>query len=194
MYKTLDKLPIKTYMLIDESGDINQLLFDGEKCDESELSNLWQKLKDEFSDLSNNPDDKKNLRLSKQIKANETKHQIIETYCICLDFEWDDEMVETLRDWGYTLSDTNYHEDLERIKREADGLLLKIENLKRLLPKTDENSNVTIDDVLASHSSILGFDFDYETISCKKYLAQKKQIDVKMKHAEAESKRNKPKK
>lgn len=194
MYKTLDILPIKKYMLIDESGDIHLLLFDDEKCDEDELSNLWLKLKEEFSELSNDADEKKILRLSKQIKSSETKHQIIESFCICLDFEWDDEIVKTLRDWGYILREDNYYEDLERIKRESDGLLIKAENLRKLLPKTDENSTVTIDDVLASHSSILGFDFDYETISCKKYLAHKKQIDIKMKHAEAEAKRNKPRK
>lgn len=193
MYNTLDKLPIKTYMLINETGEISLLLFEGEKADENELSIIWNKLDNEFKDLSNDPDEKKNLRLAKQIMRYETKHQLIETYCICLDFEYDEEIAEALRAWGYKLTYENYYEDLERIKRESDGLLLKIEDLKTLLPKTEGGSTVTIDDVLASHSSILGFDFDYETISCRKYLAHKKQIDIKMKHAEAEAKRNKNK-
>lgn len=191
MYKTLDKLPIKTYFLIEETGDINLLLFEGEKCDENELNVLWLKLQAEFSDLAQDPEDKKSLRILKEVKRCETKHQLIDAFCVCLDFDWDEEMVQILRNWGYVLTEENYYEDLEKIKRESEGLLIKAENLKKLLPKSEESgSNVTIDDVLASHSSILGFDFDYETISCKKYLAHKKQIDVKMKHAEAEFKRN----
>lgn len=190
MYKTLDKLPIKIYYQIEETGDVNLLLFEGEQCNENELVSIWLKLQEEYSDLAQDPEDTKTLRILKEIKRCELKHQLIDVYCKCLDFDWDDEMVRALRTWGYSLTEENYYKDLERIKRESEGLLIKAENLKRLLPKSEGTSNnVTIDDVLASHSSILGFDFDYETISCKKFLAQKKQIDIKMKHAAAEAKR-----
>jgi len=190
MYDTLDKLPVKRYFQILETGDFNLLLQKKDKVSEEELLLIWEKIFEEFSNLNEDVDTKKTLRIAKDVERNQIKYKLVQNFCIALDFDWDDELVEILRDWGYTLTKENYYEDLEKIKRESEGLLLKAENSKKQMPKIDEDSDVTVDDVLASYSSIMGFDFDYDTIVCTKYLALKKQINAKIKIAEANNQQN----
>jgi len=185
MYDTLDKLPVKRYFQILETGDFNLLLQKKDKATEEELLLIWEKIFEEFSNLNEDVDTKKTLRIAKDVERNQIKYKLVQNFCIALDFDWDDELIEILRDWGYTLTEENYYDDLEKIKRESEGLLLKAENSKKQMPKIDEDSDVTVDDVLASYSSIMGFDFDYDTIVCTKYLALKKQINAKIKIAEA---------
>ena len=112
-----------------------------------------------------------------------------------LKFDWDNELVGILRGFGYTITQVRYYDDLERIERESKALLVKAANLQRMLPKADgEKSEVTIYDVLASYSAILGIDFDFEALSCLKYISMQKQVASKIKASEQQAEANKPKK
>ena len=71
---------------------------------------------------------------------------------------------------------------------------MKAKNIKKRLPKKDSNSvstKVSIDRVFAFYSSVLGYDFEYNTISVTKVLALKEQVDNKLKSIEDQIQRNK---
>lgn len=193
MYDTLDRLRLKTYYEILETGNHALLLKKDEKQDDEILAVLWEKLFIEFSEANEDAETKKTLRILKDIERSQMKYSLVENFCIALDFEWDEEIVTILRGWGYTLREDQeyYYDDLDRIKREAEGLLLKAENTRKQLPQISENENLTVDDILASYSSIMGFDFDYDKITCRKYLAIKRQINVKIKMASEVNAQNK---
>jgi len=55
------------------------------------------------------------------------------------------------------------------------------------LPKETEKGTFTIDDVMASYSLILGFDFDYNFISYTKFYALQNQVNAKIKALEKQN-------
>lgn len=195
MYSTLAKLPIVIFEEISETGNLELLLFERETLEPEALAELWQKLSIEFSDKSQTADSKRNFRLQKEIDMCYAKHKTIMMMIECLRFDWDNELVAKLRYWGYTVTQHSYHENIDSIERESNGLLVKAANLKSMLPKQEQGAdNVSIYDVIASYSSVLSIDFgDYEKISCLKYVSIQKQVASKIKSSERtaeEKKRN----
>lgn len=194
MYNTLAKLPIVVYEEISNTGKLTLLLNENETATEAELEELWQKLSIEFSEKSQNTDTKRTFRLQKEIDSMECKHKTVALMIECLRFDWDNELVAALRKWGYTITQKDYYANLDRIERESAGLLVKSASLKTMLPKKDgEKSDVTIYDVLASYCAILGLDFDFEVLSCLKYISMQKQVASKIKASEQQAEANKPK-
>lgn len=195
MYNTLAKLPIVIFEDISKTGNLTLLLNENESATEEELAELWEKLSIEFSDKSISSDSKKVFRLNKTIEELKFKHKMIAISLEALKFDWDNELVGILRGFGYTITQVRYYEDLERIERESKALLVKAANLETMLPnKNTEKTEVSIYDVLASYSAILGIDFDYEALSCLKYISMQKQVSSKIKASEQNAEANKPKK
>lgn len=194
MYNTLAKLPIVIFEEISKTDDLKLLLNENETATEEELAELWQKLSIEFSEKSKNKDTNRNFRLQKDIDALECKHKTIALMLECLKFDWNNELVAVLRSWGYTVTQKDYYDNLERIERESKALLVKSANLKTMLPKKEgDNPEVSIYDVLASYCAILSLDFDFETLSCLKYISLQKQVASKIKASEQNAEANKPK-
>jgi len=185
MYNTLAKLPIVIYEEISvNGGDLTLLLQEGEIEKPEVLADLWQSLSVSFSEKSENSDSKKIFRLTKEIDSFRCKHKTIKVILECLKFDWNNELVAKLREWGYKIQQSTYFDDIERIDRESEGLLVKIESLKSMLPKSNTEPKTSLYDVLSSYSAILGIDFDFETLSCLKYLSMQKQVASKIKASE----------
>lgn len=192
MYDTLAKLPIVIFEEISETGNLQLLLADGESMEPEALAELWQNLSIEFADKVESPESKKNLRLSRDIESFRFKYKAIMISCEALKFDWDNELVAKIRSFGYVITEANYYDDIERIERESKALLVKAANLETMLPK--EGKEISIYDVLASYSAILGIDYDFEAVSCLKYLSIQKQVASKIKaaeknHADSQSKK-----
>jgi hypothetical protein len=173
---------------ISETGDL-ALLSDTEK-DLDVLSKIWEELFAEHQNKNNTPEEKKVFRLSKEVDALKTQYKVVLMACDALLFDWNDELVLLLRGFGYTLRNTDaqtYYEDIERIEREATAYKSKIKALEKLLPKPNENNEYNIDDVMASYSLILGFDFDYNLIPYTKYHALQNQVNAKIKSLERQN-------
>jgi hypothetical protein len=188
IYKSLDTIPYKLFVKIAETGDVS-LLSDAE-MDLDILNEIWKKLFEEHQNKNNTPEEKKVFRLSKDLSALKTQYKVILMACEALRFDWNDDLVALLQNKGYTLRNTDtttYYEDISRIEREANAFQSKIKALEKLLPTPDENNKYSIDDVMASYSLILGFDFDYNQISYTKYYALQNQVDVKIKSLERQN-------
>ena len=184
IYNSLDILPIKLYYRIEASGDV-ELLTDEVLEDKSILIDLWSKLKAEFVELDKSDNSKKVFRISKEISNLESIYHAVLMSCESLGFEYDEKLIQAIRDYGFHFDDTNtktYYDSIERIVREAKSYVVKINNLKNQLPKNnDDSKSVSLDEIMASYSSTLGFDFDYNSISCTKFFALKNQVTRKLK-------------
>lgn len=188
IYDSLDTIPYKTFIKIAETGNVFLLSHDIK--DEELLKETWSKIHQEHMNLNPTDTGKKVFRLSKDIAVLEALHTAVLMAVEALKFDWHEDLVEFLHYHQYTLRNTNtkvYYDDLNRIERETKALVIKANNLKKMLPKEEANGNYDIDNVMASYSLILGFDFDYNIISYTKFFALQKSVHAKIKSIESQN-------
>lgn len=180
IYNRLDKLPYKLFMEVLETSDYSKLT--DETTDPSELEKIWFSLYDEFLKINPTKDEDRVIKIQREVYYFEAKYKLISTYCRLLRFDYYEDIISELREYGYSIDADNYLTSVERIEREASALLVKAEKFREQLPKIDgEKPKISIDEMFASYSAILGFDFDYDTISVTKTIAIGKQVDNKIK-------------
>lgn len=187
---SLDTLPIKTCIEIIDTGNV-QLLNPKEK-DLKKLADEWAVLYAKYLDL--NKDSFKTLKIHIQIDAILDKRKAILLICECLKFEWNEDLYKQLVSFGYRINNATYMQSIKKIERESKSLVLKANLLKNQLPKPSPDTGEqeeSIDDVLASYSLILGFDYDYNTLPVTKFFALQKQVEAKTKSLEKQLKKDK---
>lgn len=181
IYKSLRTLPMITYIDIVDTGDIT--LLSNEDADLDILYPIWEGLYEEYQQRYNKQGSNKVFNVVKEIEYLEKKHLIIKSAVEALRFDLHQELIDLLLNLGYTLRITDYNADLDRIERESNGINSKIKMLASTLPKPAENnnqSNFSIVDLMAGYSSIMGFDFDFYTISVEKFHSLEKQVKQKV--------------
>lgn len=194
-YKTLETTPYKVILKIASDPASNlHLLTDDETPDLEKLAVIWMAIYEELSALDPNNEGDKILNLEKEISALRCKHDFIQLAVTALEFDYDEELANILREYGYTVTTANYYADLERVTRESKAILFSVKKFENKLPKIEESQDfkkVNIDEVLAFYCTILGIDFDYNTVPFTKVLALQVQVQEKIKAIE---KQNTPKK
>lgn len=190
IYDTLRKLPKIIQVEIIETGDLT-LLTDQETPLEL-LIDLWDKLMEEFNKRYNAQEHNKTFNVFKEIEFLEKKYSVIKAAIDALAFDINQDLINMLLEYGYRLKIENYNNDLDRINRECEGITNKINQFKNMLPKNgNEKSEATIIDVMASYTIILGYDFDFYTISVEKFHSLEKQVIQKIKNIEKQITKNK---
>jgi hypothetical protein len=181
IYKTLRKIPMITLIEIIDDLDITRL--SDEETSIEELIAIWEVMYQEYQDKYNKQNSQKVFSLSKEIEFLEKKYVVIKCAVEALKFDVHPELIAMLLDYGYRFNQQNYNEDLLRVERECEGIIQKINILKNSLPK-EEKSNTdsagTIINVMASYSSILGYDFDFYTVSVEKFYSLENQVKQKV--------------
>jgi hypothetical protein len=188
IYDSLDILPYKIFLKIIDTGNVS--LLTDEKIDENVLVLLWKTLYEEHLDKNESVDFKKSFFLTKEIDFFTQKKAIVLMCCDSLRFCFDQDLLDLLKELGHevrTLDTETFLTDLIQVEREAKVYDEKITVLQNRLPKSNKENNSNIDDVMASYSSILGFDFDYNTISYTKFYALNKQVLSKIKIFESQN-------
>ncbi len=181
IYRTLRKLPMVTYVEIIDTGDIT--LLSDEDTPIEELVSVWESLREEYQNRYNKQDSNKIFNLSKEIEYLEKKYITINNAVIALRFDVYQNLIDLLQGFGYTLRMDQYNSDLDRIERESTGINIKINALVKTLPKQPEKTNdgsVSIVTLMAGYSMILGYDFDYYTISVEKFHTLEYQVKQKV--------------
>lgn len=197
IYDSLEILPYKLFMRIVENPALIHLLSTNKDEDVEVLSKTWKSLFEEYKEISSEKEEMTLLNLKKEIEYLECKLKGIAVALTALNFDYNQELVDILVGYGYKLSKETYYDDLKRIERESEALLMKAKNIKKRLPKKDENTasiKVSVDRVFAFYTSVLGYDFDYNTVSVTKVLALKEQVNYKLKNAEEQLEKIKNKK
>ena len=188
IYKTLRKLPMVTFTEIIESSDIR--LISDEETDINELVTIWNQLFEEYQKKYNKQNSNKVFNLEREIEYLDKKHFEIKLIIEALKFDVYPELIAILRDYGYRFRDDFYNEDLERVERESKGIVQKINQLKQGLPKVEESGTESKDNsiinLMASYSSVLGYDYDYYTVSVEKF----KSLEIQVKHKIAAIEKN----
>jgi len=187
IYNRLDILPYKILMEILATGNVS--LLSTEAAPEADLQLLWERLETEYIQLNPHPDEDKVVKYAKEVYYFELKYKQVIAFCKALQFDYDEEILDILIEYGYSITKDNYINQLETVEREAKSLLDKALKYKSLIPKPEEGKKSTIDDMFASYSVILGQDLgDYNTITTTKTIALGKQIDLKIKALEQNNK------
>jgi len=190
IYKTLRKLPMVTLIEIIDSGDVS--LLSDEETSIEELVDVWNVVYKEYQEKYNKQNSNKVFNLSREIEYLDKKYFEIKLIVEALKFDVYPELIEILSDYGYRFRDEYYNEDLERVERESEGIIQKINLLKQGLPKVETTSNeeFSIINIMASYASVLGYDFDFYTISVEKYHALEKQVKQKIAAIEKNNAKN----
>lgn len=182
IYNSLRKLPMVVCVEIISTNNIS-LLSDEDNAEIDQLIDTWDILFEEYKSKYGSKDDKKIFNLSREIEYLNKKHLIIKHAVDALWFDKNIDIIKMLTDFGYKLSDENYINDLTKIERESYGIIHKIKVFQDQLPKETEQTEDAVSsivNVMAGYSSILGYDFDFYTISVEKFFALEKQVKNKI--------------
>lgn len=189
-YKDLT-IPMVLYDSIASTLDYKKLLIEELDRDLSqeelnELELVWNELSEKFRIKSNGPKQHKNFNIFKEIDFQYNRFLIIKFCCESLCFDRNTEIINLLGSEGYAVNSLDYIGSIENISKQADGILIKINHLRDLLPKEVKSNKeqITIIDIMESYASILGFDFDFYTISAEKFISREKQVKTKIKAIE----------
>ena len=190
-YKTLETVPYKVVLKIanDPVSNLN-LLTDDENPDMEKLGAIWMQIYDELKALDPTKESDKIFKIEREISALKCKHDFIQLSILALEFEYDEELATILINYGYTITKENYYDDLDRARRESKAILTNIKKFENKLPKQeegDEFKKINIDEVLAFYCTILGIDFDYNTVPFTKVLALQVQVSEKIKAIEKQN-------
>lgn len=193
IYDNLRKLPKVTFIEIHETGNI-RLLTDDDKITYENLMELWTKLNDEF-DSKYNKDNQvdKLFNVKKEIEFQTNRYLVIKYACDALLFSHDKSLIQLLKDNMYVVTDKNYIKDIERVLRDSEGILNKINKLKEQLPKENKSkqNEYSIIDIMQSFADILGYNFDFYKISVEEFFVKEKAVINKIKLIEKQNQQNK---
>jgi hypothetical protein len=183
IYKTLRTLPMVTLIEIIETGDIS--LLSDESIPIEELVELWEIIFEDYKNRFDSDNTRKIFNLSKEIEYLEQKYLIIKMSIEALKFEVNDDLIQILNDYGYSFDKSKYFKELEKIDRESKGIEQKISLFKSQLPqqseeKKDQKQSNSIINIMAGYAAILGFDFDFYSISVEKYYSLENQVKSKI--------------
>lgn len=183
IYKTLRTLPMVICVEIMQTG--NYSLLADEQTD-IDLVELWNDLESKLPTEK----DSKVFDVSKEMEFQANRYNIIQYCCEALTFDKDFRLINLLQEYGYILRDDNYFNDIDKISKQSEGILIKISQLKASLPKTEKsNEESTIIDVMASFCAILGITFDFITCSVESFYAWQRQVENKIKALESTNKK-----
>lgn len=188
-YKTLETTPYKVVLkIINDPVSNLHLLTDEDNPDLEKLGEIWMAIFEELTALDTNSKSDEILQIEREISALKCKHDFIQLSLLALEFEYDEELANILRAYGYRITKENYYPDLERVRRESKAILTTVKKYQNKLPKQEEGedfSKVNIDEVLAFYCTVLGgLDFDYNTVTYTKVMALQKQVSEKIKAIE----------
>lgn len=190
IYDSAETIPAKLYFKILETADY-KLLAD-ETCTEEDLLKAWDRIEDEYSEITSNKKTKKVLDISKRIEGLAAKYEAITLMVMCLRAKEDQEIIDQLKEYGYRFSD-DLTADLDIIERESDAIKIKIDNELDKMPKVKENDNsenITFDETIMSYCAFTGSGFiDPNKITLSQYNAQLNIGNKKMKALERSAKK-----
>jgi hypothetical protein len=189
IYTSLRILPMVLFDEILSSGNYLMLSDEPNLTDEdkTQLKLLWDELNEQYQEKYNKASKNKYFNVDKEVAFQSGRYAVINSICDSLLFAKDQRLIDILIEEGYRVRESNYLEDIERTKKQTDGIIIKINTLIDSLPKKDPNkteSEYSIIDIMAGYVSVLGFDFDFYTISVEKFKSLEKTVQNKLKAME----------
>ena len=181
-YNSCNVLPLKIFFDIAESGNVKLLLITKKKLDQSILSDAWEFILLEYSELDNNMMLQNTFDKTNQIAINAAKYIEVNAMLLYLqEVEYNKEYVDRLKELGYNVRDKNYIIDIELNQRKVNHIITRIKILQNDIDKyKDEKNKSSFDQSLAWISANLNF-WPPDDITVTRYLKLKKQITERQK-------------
>ena len=173
-------LSSNNYELLSDEPNLTDL-------DKEQLKLLWDELNEQYQEKYNKASKNKYFNVDKEVAYQSGRYAVINSICDSLLFAKEQRLIDILIEEGYRVRESNYLEDIERAKKQTQGIIIKINTLIDSLPKKDPNkteSEYSIIDIMAGYVSVLGFDFDFYTISVEKFKSLEKTVQNKLKAME----------
>ena len=168
IYNSLDIIPAKLFLKIEETGDYSLLSTEETKED---LKTLWELLVAENDRIHPNKESNKSLDIYKQIEKHWTKYKSVSAAVYFLNRKKDQELTELIQSYGYRLRSREFKKDLRVIEREVESLKIRIKRLEGQLPKKNKKET-SFDEVIMSYGAITNSGFiDTNTITLMQYYA-----------------------
>ncbi len=190
IYTSLRILPMILFDEILSSGNYALLSTEPNLTDEDhiELKLLWEELHDQYQEKYNKTGKNKYFNVDREVSYQANRFTLINSACDSLLFDRNDLLINFLNEEGYSIKNSTYLVDIERVKKQSQGILIKINTLVDTLPKPkpgqSKEAEYSIVDIMAGYVSVLGFDFDFYTISVEKFKSIEKTVQNKMKAME----------
>ena len=197
IYNSLDILPVTVFFKIVETKDVSHLVKDKpwywktkihpavgklfKSYNQENLIEVWESLYEEFKTLDPNDKSAHLIELYSKMDHLSYKYSSIKLSIKCLRNVKDPELIKLIQDFRYQLRDESFNEDLNAIDKQVESLLFKIERYKKQLPKSTEKQNVSVYDIIASYSLILGFNIDANKVTVREFFAIQNQVKKKIK-------------
>lgn len=181
VYRSLDLLPLKLFLLILKTGNFS-LLTDNPK-EVLQTEEIWKKLQSDFEDLDPQNDVKKLLKTLIKVSTYQAQYNAISFAISALNFDRDLELENLLRSQGFKLSEKDFYKDLDQIQLGLISIQLLIdEHQKKLPPVKDKSSDkaTNIDEVILGYCSVTSLNFDTNAITVTQFYALKKIFDQKL--------------
>lgn len=184
IYNRLDIIPLKLFLEVYQTENLTLLTDEVDSF--LNIKETWLKMKKDYEDLGLSGKTNKLINLIGRIQSLKVKYDYIGFSVKSLNFDPDDvDMMAGLNGIGYKINRKTYLEDLDRISRESQSLLLKVKRLEQKLPKKETKNTTTIDKVILGYCAITGLNFDTNKITVIQFHSLKELAEEKIKQMEA---------
>lgn len=189
MYDSIETIPAKTYFKIVETGNLRLL---SKTATDEELERAWGQIESEHEALGDG--DKKALDVPKKIETLWARYESVRLAIHVLRRSDDDQMKDLLRSKGFRIGE-DLDNDLDQIEKEAEAIYIKIDALRKKLPKADTGTKAPFDKVVLGYGALVGTGWiDTNTITLTQYYALIETGNEKIKAFERGNKRKGDKK
>lgn len=163
---TYDTIPFKLYFKVIESGNLSLL---GEYPD-NELSKLLDDINEQRGKQEKEGKSKE-VDIYCQMEALSNKYRAIQYSVYYLRQMQDDDLISMLKGMGYKFGE-DFQESLNTIENISEGIIVKIEAIKKRLPKKKETEakEIPLDEVILSYCALLEMGFvDTNKVTLSQY-------------------------
>lgn len=175
-YKSCTELPLKVFLEIAKTGNIELLLITG-IIDKDKVIDIWENILDEYKKLDNNMLVSQTFEKVEQIEILIAQYLEVKAILIYLEeVEFKEEYFNRLVELGYKVDKEKYIESIQISGRRSDNIATRIGIIKKDIEASYvKGETVTFDSVMAwmMISGIVGLNDD---ITVARYLEIKKQI------------------
>lgn len=154
-----DTIPAKIYYKILQTGDVTLLTNKKKRHNEEDLKEVWLDIENDFFETDKNA--KSVLDIQKYVDHFKAKQKTIEITVRMLEVSGEDsEMLEILKEHGYSYNGKEWGLFLNKVKSQNKNLSIIIDNWESKLPKPKkETEHTPIEDIILSYAVITGAGF-----------------------------------
>jgi hypothetical protein len=178
----LDYILIKDFFKVLEMNDIKYL----SKYQRKNI--VWDDLLSEYETLSGGRKTAKEVSVKGRVEGLKCQFNAIQLACNILSFRKEQTALDILKESYLHINESNYHQEIERVKKESESILIQIKKLESYLPEEKENTSPKqsqhIDQVILGYCSFVGIQIKPNKCTVTEFISLKNLFESKLKQLE----------